>query len=177
MLEKAGVETVEIGHGYDREVIWGIVNVTPRPDHKRLLEESLNYRQVASTAITTISNQVSDLLKQRKSIAVWGGTGKSAAFINRYGIDADSIPTVVDSDPDKVGTFVPGAGQEIRFRDWLKEHPVDIVIIPPQWRAKDIVLEMVNEGIRCDMVLIEHGGRLVDFLNDPHPYGDDTSES
>ncbi len=104
-------------------------------------------------------------------VAIWGGTGKAAAFIHQFGADAARFPLVVDSDPDKAGTFVPGTGQEIVFRDVLRTSPVDVVIIPTQWRAKDIVAEMEREGIRPLKVLIEHGGQLVDFMADEHPYG------
>jgi hypothetical protein len=37
---------------------------------------------------------------------------------------------------------VPGTAQKILFRDALKAMAVDVVIIPTQWRAKDIVAEM-----------------------------------
>ena len=53
-----------------------------------------------------------------RSVAIWGGTGKSAAFMNRYRVDATRFPVIIDSDPAKVGTFVPGMGQAIRGRDW-----------------------------------------------------------
>ena len=43
------------------------------------------------------------------------------------------------------------------------------MIIPTQWRAQDIVAEMQREGMRRK-VLIEHGGRLVDFATADHPY-------
>jgi hypothetical protein len=105
-----------------------------------------------------------------KRVAIWGGTGKAAAFIHQFGADAKRFPLVVDSDPDKVGTFVPGTGQEILFRDVLKSKPAEVVIIPTQWRAKDIAAEMAREGIEVGLVLIEHGGRLVDFHRSPHPY-------
>lgn len=76
----------------------------------------------------------------------------------------------MDSDPDKAGSFVPGAGQCIRYRDELKTEPVDVVIIPTQWRARDIVAEMGREGISADTILIEHGGHLVDYVRAAHPY-------
>ncbi len=41
---------------------------------------------------------------------------------------------------------------------------------PPQWRAADIVSEMQREGIASNQVLIEHNGRLVDFIHQPNPY-------
>lgn len=89
----------------------------------------------------------------------------------RYGADAQRFPLVVDSDRDKVGTFVPGTGQEIQFRDCLLDREVDVVIIPPQWRAADIISEMAQAEIIVDQVLIEHLGQLVDFHHDDHPYG------
>ena len=77
---------------------------------------------------------------------------------------------MVDSDQDKVGTFAPGTGQEIHFRDWLIDHPADVVVVPPQWRARDIVDEMQRCGIHCETVLIEFDGRLVDYHAVAHPY-------
>jgi hypothetical protein len=103
-------------------------------------------------------------------VAVWGGTGKSAAFMGRYGVDAGRVPIVVDSDAGKAGTFVPGTGQDIRPSLWLKDHPVEVIIIPPQWRAADILGEIERNGITYETILIEHGGRLIDFVHDEHPY-------
>src|ERR1017187_4750539 len=57
-------------------------------------------------------------------IAIWGGTGESAAFLEAYGLDGHRFPIVVDSDPGSAGTYVPGTGQMIRFPDWLLDDPV-----------------------------------------------------
>ena len=105
-----------------------------------------------------------------KRLAIWGGTGKSAAFMCRYGLDSERFPIVVDSDRDKAGTFVPGTGQEIKFRDFLFDCEIDVVIIPPQWRAADIIFEMTQTKIIVDKVLIEHLGHLIDFHRDDHIY-------
>ena len=113
----------------------------------------------------TICGQLAELCRTGARVAIWGGTGKSAAFMCRYGVDAQRFPLVVDSDAAKVGTFVPGTGQEIRFRDWLLTHEMDVVIVPPQWRAADIVAEMKAAGITVGRVLIEHQGRLVEFAD------------
>ncbi len=73
------------------------------------------------------------------------------------------FPLVVDSDAATVGTMVAGTGQEIRSPDWLRAHPVDVVIIPMHRRAHDIVREMAAADIRCDTILIEDRGRLIDY--------------
>ena len=90
--------------------------------------------------------------------------------MHHYGADARRFPLVVDSDPSKAGSFVPGTGQEIQFRDVLKKNVIDVVIIPTQWRARDILAEMQREQIAARQILIEHGGDLVDFALGQHPY-------
>jgi hypothetical protein len=93
-------------------------------------------------------------------IYFWGGTGKSAAFLNVFGVNADRFPFVVDSDDNKVGKFVPGTGQEICSVDWLlKQKPGTIVITTP-WRAKDICQEIKRRGIQSKQILVLWKGAL-----------------
>jgi hypothetical protein len=61
-------------------------------------------------------------------------------------------------------------GQEIRSSAALKQQPVDVLIIPTQWRARDILQEASSLGLHFDRVLIEHRGSLINFLHDDHPY-------
>jgi len=170
MLSHTARSVLEVGHGYGGEVVYGFVRLGASSSALEVAQESRRFAATAEAARHTIAKQLAGLLDAGKRIAIWGGTGKSAAFICRYGVDGSRFPVVVDSDPAKVGTFVPGAGQEIRYRDYLVDNPVDIVIVPPQWRAADIVLEMGQSGIAVEAVLIEHDGRLIDFIRDDHPY-------
>jgi hypothetical protein len=170
MLSRASSEVLEVGHGYGKEVVFGFAHLASSGPAVALAHEALCFRRDAEGGQETISAQLEELYETGKRVAIWGGTGKSAAFMGRYGVDAERFPWVVDSDIAKVGTFVPGTGQEIRFRDFLLTHLPEVVIIPPQWRAADIVAEMKQSGVVVDVVLIEHKGRLVDFHRDEHPY-------
>ncbi len=170
MLEKAADEIIEVGHGYDGEVVYGFARLGTTISSVRIANEARGFDLDSQTALKEISAQLAALAAKGDPVAVWGGTGKSAAFMCRYGMDTERFPLVVDSDVAKVGTFVPGTGQEIRFRDWLLSYPVKTIVIPPQWRAKDISREMADVGISAEQVLIEHKGRLIDFFKDPHPY-------
>ena len=169
LMQRAG-EIVELAHGYDGEVVYSLVRLAVTEAQKRTAASALTFSQQATRTRVTIRRQLADLASQGKRIAIWGGTGKAAAFIHQFTVDAERFPLVVDSDAGKVGTFVPGAGQEIVSKDVLKRAPADIVIIPTQWRVKDIVAEMQREGILARQILIEHDGRLVDFAVDDHPY-------
>lgn len=170
MLGQAGVEIEKVGHGYDGEVIYAFVYMATGIQSFAIAAESARYVQTIESAKKTIAEQLDALLKAKKTIAIWGGTGKSAAFMNHYGLDAARFPLVVDSDKAKAGTFVPGTGQEIQSRDVLLNKRLDVIIIPPQWRAADIMQEMEKHHIEAGQVLIEHDGRLVDFVQNSHPY-------
>jgi hypothetical protein len=169
LMERAG-EVVEMAHGYDGEVIYALVRLGVPAAMLDRAQASHVFAGQAETSLSMIRSQLDDLANRGARVAIWGGTGKAAAFVHQFGADAKRFPLVVDSDPDKVGTFVPGTGQRIVFRDVLKVQPADVVIIPTQWRAKDIVAEMVREGISAGQVLIEHQGRLIDFVAEAHPY-------
>jgi hypothetical protein len=169
LMERAGSLT-ELSHGYDGEVVYALVElgIPAKLQARANAAEAFNAR--AEDHRRAIRTQVNALSAAGAKVAIWGGTGKGAAFIHQFGLDAERFPLVVDSDPDKAGTHVPGTGQEIQFRDVLKTLPPGVVIIPTQWRAKDIVAEMAREGIEATTILIEHQGLLIDFLNDEHIY-------
>lgn len=162
------VELVE--RGYNGEVVFGLAHFRRQHDQVAFAREAVSFRDFTRQAQRQIVADIDALAESGKTVAIWGGTGKAAAFINQFGLDAARFPLVVDSDSDKVGTFVPGMGQEIRFRDELRQTPVDVILIATQWRAADIVLEMERHGIRCDAIVIEHAGRLIDYFSAAHPY-------
>lgn len=170
MLSRCGATINRVGHGYGGEVIYGYVTLGGQQRRLKIADEAREFLDAARVGLERIPAQLDQLATDGAPVAVWGGTGKSAAFINRYGLDRVRFPIVVDSDRAKVGTFVPGTGQVILSRDWLKNHPDAVIIIPPQWRALDIVLEMEQAGISFKQVLIEHEGALIDYFADSHPY-------
>lgn len=168
LMEQAG-EIERLEHGYNGEVVYALVKLGVRKPVLETAQAARDFLARSSTSKSTIGAQLDTLASSGQSIAIWGGTGKAAAFIHQFSADADRFPTVVDSDPLKVGSFVPGTGQEIQSRDVLNGK-VDIVIIPTQWRARDIAAEMDRESIEAGQILIEHNGKLVDFRTDDHPY-------
>lgn len=169
LLSRAGTVS-EVAHGYDGEVVFACVALGVPSALAARATNAAAFAQRSDVNRSRIADKLASLHASGARVAIWGGTGKSAAFIHHYALDAERFPLVVDSDATKAGTYVPGTGQEICFRDELKRRPVDVVIIPTQWRACDIVAEMGREGIVARQVLIEHDGNLVDFFTAAHPY-------
>lgn len=169
LIARSG-EIVELSHGYSGEVVYALVKLGVPEALLESASASVAFSRRTNASRANIRTQLDELAASGAKVAIWGGTGKAASFIHLFGADAGRFSLVVDSDPDKAGTFVPGTGQKIQYRDVLKSVAADVIIIPTQWRARDIVAEMEREGIHAKQVLIEHGGRLVDFYVENHPY-------
>ena len=170
MLERCASHVELVERGYNDEVVYGVAAFDHQAHQVRFAEEALDFRERVQRMQAAICGDIDRLSRTGKTVAIWGGTGKAAAFIHQYGLDATRFPIVVDSDPDKAGTFVPGTGQEIRHSTWLQMHPVEVILIATQWRAVDIVLEIHRRGLRFSQILLEHQGHLIDFHVDAHPY-------
>ena len=170
LLQRSATTVELVQRGFNEEVVYGLARFTRQQGQIAIAHEAMAFRSEAIESRRSVQQALQTLADSGKTIAIWGGTGKAAAFINQYGLKPQQFPLVVDSDPEKAGTHVPGMGQEIRFRDYLVDHPVDIILIATQWRTPDIAEEIELCSITCEQILLEHCGRLVDYLRDEHPY-------
>jgi hypothetical protein len=170
MLRRGTTTIRSLGHGYNGEVVYAYLELKGSVAQVERAREAAGFLEASRTAADVIGMQLTSLYLSGKRVAIWGGTGKSAAFLHAFGLDAERFPLVVDSDTGKCGTYVPGTGQRIQPRDVLLSNPADVILIPPQWRAADIVAEMDSAGISYESVMIEHRGRLIDYRSGDHPY-------
>jgi hypothetical protein len=170
MLARCASEVEMVARSYNDEVVFGVAQFGRRENQVQFATEAIGFSERLARQQQSLRADVDALAASGRRVAIWGGTGKAAAFINQFGLDARRFPLVVDSDVEKAGTYVPGAGQEILYRDFLIQYPVDVVLIATQWRAGDIVAEIERCGIPYQMILLEHAGRLVDYFAGAHPY-------
>lgn len=164
MFETSGFEVLQLGSCYGDEVAVAVVRARRLDRLKGLRESAEAFGRRIQGQRTRVSQQLRALLRQGKSVAFWGGTGKGAAFLNAFGIQAEAFPLVVDSDAQKVGRYVPGTAQEIRSPAYLEENPTEVIVITTRWRAKDILEEIQRRGIPHQAVLVLEGEQL-------QPYG------
>ncbi|MBN1910349.1 MAG: methyltransferase domain-containing protein [Pirellulales bacterium] len=166
MFETAGYEVLEQEPCYDGEVIVLIGRPKRLPRIETTWRASEGFRRRVDAQHARVTEQLAALRQAGRSVAFWGGTGKGAAFLNAFGVDAETFPVVVDSDEQKVGRFVPGTGQEIRPPDWLRQNPVDVIVITTRWRARDIFDEIQRRGIACREVLVLASNELQPYEGD-----------
>ena len=90
---------------------------------------------------------VAELVKCRKEgirVAAYGAAAKGNTLLNYSGIDSDLIEYVVDLNPHKQGSFLPGSRIPIVSDQVLNENPPDILLVLP-WNIIDEVKLQLNQ--------------------------------
>lgn len=80
--------------------------------------------------------------------------------MNMFGITPAVAPIVIDSDPRKVGGYVPGMGQLIRSPQYIVENKIDRILICTNWRARDIEEEIRNV-LKLDIQLLVYQAEAI----------------
>lgn len=156
LFERAGFEIEEHASRYDQEVV--TIVAAPTTERRAYREESQDFRARADESVRGVRATIEGWAKGERKVALWGGTGKGAAAITMFGLNADLCPIVVDSDPRKVGACVPGTGQRIESPEKLVREPVDAIVVCTQWRAKDIAREARTVwNLGAELFVIERG--------------------
>lgn len=159
----SGYSKLEVSRYYGEEVIAGFFSPNSVPLHFNC-DAAKAFGINVYDSILNMKQRLQEL-KMTDWLVFWGGTGKGAAFLNMYNINASDFPIVVDSDSHKIGKFVPGTGQEIQSPDILKDTDSATIVITTPWRAKDIKLDIERRGLKYKRLLVLRGGMLCDYTN------------
>lgn len=160
MFELAGYEVLDLRSVYGDEVVTAFVRPRRMPRLAAIRSRSETYRAALKDQDRGVRTQLEALRQRGKTVAFWGATGKGSAFLNAFDLFDTSYPVVIDSDYNKTGRFVPRTAQEIRPPEYLSDHPVDVIIITTQWRARDILHEIRGRRIPYEQVLVLVNQRL-----------------
>ena len=110
-----------------------------------------------STKVTAIRDNLLAFLSEAKtrtqSIAAYGAAAKGNTLLNYCGITANDIDFVVDANPHKQGTLLPGTHIPVRPPSALQEAKPDYIIILPWNIATEIT--SISDFVK------DWGGRFV----------------
>lgn len=79
-------------------------------------------------------------------VALWGGGSKAVAFLTTLGL-SDEIGAVVDINPFKHGTFLPGTAHEVVAPEALTANPPDVVVIMNPIYHDEIQVDLQRLGL------------------------------
>ena len=98
-------------------------------------------------------NFLNDCGEKEKNVVLWGSGSKAAAFLNTLKL-REKIVYVVDINPYRWKTFVPGTGQEIISPEALKEFTPDVVVVMNPIYKKEVTDTVMNLGLKPFIVTV-----------------------
>jgi hypothetical protein len=104
--------------------------------------------------INAARRAIDDMHKAGRRLVLWGGGSKAVAFLTTLGI-GDEVSQVVDVNPHKHGTWLPGTGHPVIGPDALRGQPPDVVIVMNPAYNEEIRRTLGDMGMKPDLVPID----------------------
>ena len=146
---------VELSEGFGRQfLVLAAERIRSREEARsaaptpELIEATSSFGARAKERLRGWRQRVADANRAGQHLAVWGIGSKGVTFLNLVN-DGGRIAEAVDINPDKEGRFVPGTGHEVRSPRWLREHPVDTVLVMNQRYVGEVEAELRSLGVSC----------------------------
>ncbi|MDJ0947451.1 MAG: class I SAM-dependent methyltransferase [Alphaproteobacteria bacterium] len=138
LFNRCGFDVLEQGTAYDEQYLMLEARPSTRarpPDppagQTAIAAAVQNFRGRSTDRIAAWRNAIAELSGQGRRPVLWGGGSKAVAFLTTLGIGPE-IAGVVDINPHKHGTFLPGTGHEVLPPEALAQiRPQLIVVMNP----------------------------------------------
>ncbi len=162
LFERRGFEVLRVRSAYDDQYL--LIEARPLPDGvgantraDSALRDGLTGADIASFTrrIGAIragwAGTISALQRAGQRIVCWGGSSKTVAFVSTLGLQ-DAIAAVVDINPRKHGTYLPGTGHPIIGPKALTTAPPDVVIVMNPVYRDEIRADLHDRGLRPTLI-------------------------
>ena len=96
-------------------------------------------------------NKLSEIANNNQRVVLWGAGSKGVTFLNIFR-DEKQIEYVVDINPNKVGKYIPGTGQQIVAPKFLLDYQPDLIIVMNPIYESEICKMLENIGIVSKLI-------------------------
>jgi hypothetical protein len=157
LFESNGFRTLEIGTAYEGQFLYIEASPCSGPtsfcgveaDTTAALAADFGRRFTAAVAVWR--QFLEEACREGRRLALWGCGAKGVTFLNLVP-GADCIQFVVDVNPHKQGTYVPGTGQRILNPSDLKESRPDTIVIPNPIYKHEVERSLAEFGIMAEVI-------------------------
>lgn len=135
-FQKAGFKVETVKHIFGGQYLWieAIVGrqpeaIDPPQEYPKFLLRLAQRYAIAEPQLLQRWRDRLESLKRQGGLALWGGAAKGVTLANLVDPDRSLIDCIVDVNPNKRGSFVPGTGHPIIGFDQIGYYPVKNVLV------------------------------------------------
>jgi SAM-dependent methyltransferase len=159
LFQRAGFELIESGVSFQNQFLYVEARVRPDIDARNM---ALHIHPRLDPLISTFAERFNDAVikwsayfRQARAegnrIAFWGAGTKGVTFLNVVP-GAREIEHVIDINPRKQGTYLPGTGQLVSAPEELMRNPPETVITLNLAYVREIASKFAAFGIEAEIV-------------------------
>lgn len=167
LFRAAGFELIELVRDFSDQYLWATARPADAPTAARLgLEADLDdierdvrdFQEQCPYDIAGWRDRIGALATAGRRPVVWGAGSKCVAFLTTAGIGSE-IEYVVDINPRKAGTFLPGTGHPVMAPEFLVQYrPQSIIAMNPVYRD-EIAGRLASLGVEAEIIAAENSWR------------------
>ena len=158
LFERAGLRVLDSGFSFGGQYLW--VEATPDPGVRAVLPvaEALALRPLVESFTADVQAQRARWTETLTAtngdgVALWGGGAKGTTFLNLVR-GTEHVGAVVDLNPRKQGTFVPGTGHPIVAPEALVGRaPGRVIVMNPIYRD-EVAARLAELGLQPELDVI-----------------------
>lgn len=162
LFRRCGFEVLSLRSDYDGQYL--MLEAGPAPgrvaaageedDLEALAREVGHFRESWPLMIDHWRYRLGLMKKHGRRPVLWGGGSKAVAFLTALGVGHEVVEHVVDVNPFKQGTYLPGTGQEIVAPAALREYGPDVVIVMNPIYREEIQAALDGLGLAVELVTV-----------------------
>lgn len=163
LFRSSGFKVIDVWSGFDDQYL--MIEASPRntglleppydltEDLAELFPLTSYFSQAVPVKVQGWARRLQEFRDMGLKTILWGGSSKAVAFINTLHLK-DEIACVVDINPYKSGSFVPGSGHMIIHPDALQQIRPDIVVIMNPIYRSEISNQLTALGLAPEILSI-----------------------
>ena len=117
-----------------------------------IIEKSLRFGGRMQVILDSLKMQLNDLWGEA---VLWGASGKGTTLLNILDINHDKLAYVVDSNPRRHNTYVPGTGQLVVAPEFLKTLKPKYILMTNSSYENEIGEQLASFGLHPDFVFMD----------------------
>lgn len=161
-VERAGFEVEDARHVFGGQYLWleARAVVSPLPSTRRLGDTLLLCGEFGGEESQLVGRWRSrvEALRATGSVALWGAGAKGVTLANLIDPQRERLTCVVDVNPTKQGSFIPGTGHLIIAPRDLPVHQVrHAILMNPAYRQENLAL-LRECGLDVSLVSFSYSG-------------------
>jgi len=159
LLIRCGFEVISAELGYDDQYLM----IVARVKQSNRIRTGLNHKAIEDIRAIQFGHLIESRLENWKELfykakhregVLWGGGSKAVAFLTTLQINSE-ISCVVDVNPRKENTYLPGTGHKVVLPEYLEKLKPDFVIIMNPIYFKEIKQYLKDLGISAELLTVD----------------------